>query len=200
MPQALRTTCPSDSDAWRELRANSILLKRQKVLILGFGAIGTLLLPMLQALQMEVVAFRRHPRGSEGIPMVSDNALPEALAQADHVISLLPDSPGTQQFMSHERFAAMKPGAVFYNIGRGKTVDQGALLAFLRSGHLAAAWLDVTDPEPLPPEHPLLAMPNCFISPHTAGGHKDEILHLAQHFLENFQRFLAGASLQDRVM
>ena len=94
----------------------------------------------------------------------------------------------------------MKPGVVFYNIGRGKTVDQNALLEALRSRHLEAAWLDVSDPEPLPPDHPLLSAPNCFITPHTAGGHRNEAETLVRHFLDNFQRFLNNTPLNDRIM
>jgi phosphoglycerate dehydrogenase-like enzyme len=197
---AIGTHCSNDSDAWRGLRANSILLKRQTVLLLGFGVIGMVLLPMLKALQMDVTAFRRNPKGTEGIPVVKEAGLAEVLSKAEHVINLLPDNAETQGFMSRERFATMRSGALFYNIGRGTTVDQDALLAALRSGHLAAAWLDVTDPEPLPENHPLLSVPNCFISPHTAGGHKGEIENLAHHFLDNFQRFLSQAPLKDVVM
>ena len=94
----------------------------------------------------------------------------------------------------------MKPGAVFYNIGRGTTVDQAALVTTLNSGRLAAAWLDVTDPEPLPPGHPLLSAPNCHLTPHIAGGHRNEAESLVRHFLDNFQRFVAGTPLQDRVI
>jgi len=94
----------------------------------------------------------------------------------------------------------MKKGAVLYNIGRGATVDQEALLAALTSGHLAAAWLDVTEPEPLPSGHPLLKVPNFFITPHIAGGHRNELQMLVRHFLKNLPLFLEGAPLQDRVM
>jgi phosphoglycerate dehydrogenase-like enzyme len=65
---------------------------------------------------------------------------------------------------------------------------------------LGAAWLDVTEPEPLPPGHPLLGAPNCFITPHVAGGHQDELELLVRHFLDNFRRFLAGTPLVDRIM
>src|SRR5262245_63449122 len=82
----------------------------------------------------------------------------------------------------------MKPGAVFYNIGRGTTVDQTALAAALRSGHLAAAWLDVTDPEPLPDDHPLRGLENCHITPHVGGGHHAEAHALVRHFLANLDR------------
>ena len=73
---------------------------------------------------------------------------------------------------------------VFYNIGRGTTVNQDALSDASRSGHLKAAWLDVTEPEPLPDNHPLRAQPNCFITPHIAGGHTGEAKTLVGHFLQ----------------
>jgi phosphoglycerate dehydrogenase-like enzyme len=94
----------------------------------------------------------------------------------------------------------MKAGAIFYNIGRGSTVDQSALLEALASGRLRYAYLDVTDPEPLPAEHPLWAQPNCFITPHTAGGAVDEFERLAKHFVGNLRRFEAGERLINRVM
>jgi phosphoglycerate dehydrogenase-like enzyme len=79
-------------------------------------------------------------------------------------------------------------------------VDQDALLHVLRSGHLDAAWLDVTEPEPLPADHPLEHTPNCFITPHTAGGHRNETETLVRHFLENLRWFVNGAKLRDRIM
>jgi phosphoglycerate dehydrogenase-like enzyme len=94
----------------------------------------------------------------------------------------------------------MKTGAVFYNIGRGTTVNQSSLDSALRSGRLAAAYLDVTDPEPLPPDHLLWAAPNCFITPHIGGGHGDESLTLVSHFLENLKRFEAGEAMLDRIV
>jgi phosphoglycerate dehydrogenase-like enzyme len=119
---------------------------------------------------------------------------------ADHIINILPDNQESRHFFDATRFAKLKPGAVFYNIGRGTTVDQNALLNALQSGRLRAAWLDVTDPEPLPDGHPLLTAPNCHITPHIAGGHTDETKTLVRHFLKNFERFIRGESLIDRVM
>ena len=75
-----------------------------------------------------------------------------------------------------------------------------ALLEALRSGQIGAAWLDVTEPEPLPDEHSLRAEPNCFITPHVAGGHAGETKTLVRHFLTNFKRFVRGEPLLDRVM
>src|SRR5204863_421086 len=79
----------------------------------------------------------------------------EHLNSADHVIDVLPAGTDSQKFFSAERFAEMKKSAVFYNIGRGDTVDQPALAAALREDRIAAAYLDVTTPEPLPPDDPL---------------------------------------------
>ncbi|HOB32275.1 MAG TPA: NAD(P)-dependent oxidoreductase, partial [Verrucomicrobiota bacterium] len=77
---------------------------------------------------------------------------------------------------------------------------QDALFDALQQGHLGAAWLDVTEPEPLPDGHILWTAPNCYITPHTAGGHPNELRQLTQYFLENLNRFLEGRPLLDRVM
>jgi phosphoglycerate dehydrogenase-like enzyme len=94
----------------------------------------------------------------------------------------------------------MKRGAIFYNIGRGMTVDQEALVAALQSGQLGGACLDVTDPEPLPTDHPLWTAPNCLITPHTAGGQRFEKRVIVDHFLGNLRRFLAGEPLIDTIL
>jgi phosphoglycerate dehydrogenase-like enzyme len=131
---------------------------------------------------------------------VTEADLPTALAAANQVVNVLPDSPTTRGFMHASRFAQMKRGARFYNVGRGTTVDQPALIAALESGHLGGAYLDVTEPEPLPPEHPLWRAPNCFITCHIAGGTDDQDKNLVQFFLENLRRFKAGEALLDRII
>jgi phosphoglycerate dehydrogenase-like enzyme len=90
------------------------------------------------------------------------------LPQANVVVNLLPLTPETERFVDATFLARMKPGALLVNAGRGKTVDTDALLEALRSGHIRAA-LDVTDPEPLPADHPLWQAPNVLITPHIAG-------------------------------
>ena len=200
LPEALRPNAASNSASWLELRDSCTLLRNQTVVILGFGAIARHLAEMLRPFRVQIFAFRRKPSGDEGVPVVTSEDLPQVLAKADHVVNALPANPGSMRFMSAPRFAAMKTGSVFYNIGRGSTVDQDALLVALRSGQLGAAWLDVTEPEPLPPGHPLLGAPNCFITPHVAGGHKNELEMLVRHFLDNLRRFLGGAPLLDRIL
>jgi len=200
LPVALPSRCANGSEEWLRLRNASSCLREQEVVILGFGTIAARLIEMLAPFRMRITAVRRQARGDEGVAIVSPENLGEILATADHVVNILPDNAASLRFISEERLAQMKPGAIFYNIGRGTTVDQEALAASLRSGHLGAAWLDVTDPEPLPEEHPLRAAPRCFITPHTAGGHRNESQTLIRHFLRNLERFLQGAPLLDRVM
>jgi phosphoglycerate dehydrogenase-like enzyme len=200
LPLALKTRTASDTKTWQVLRVSSRTLRGETVLILGYGAIGKRLVELLQPFDMNVVAFRRKPRGNEGVAVITQERLAQALGEADHVINILPDSGETRDFFDRGRFASVKPGAVFYNIGRGTTVDQDALLESLRAGHLGAAWLDVTEPEPLPANHPLWSQANCFITPHVAGGHTDEGKTLVRHFLKNLDRFVRNEPLLDRVM
>jgi phosphoglycerate dehydrogenase-like enzyme len=200
LPQALGVPREEGSSRWTELRESCALLQGQSAVILGFGAIAARLLQLLSPFAMKIIAMRRKPRGDEKVAIVTPGNLRDALATADHVINILPDNAQSVEFISAERLGWVKPGAIFYNIGRGTTVNQQALGDSLQSGHLGAAWLDVTDPEPLPDDHPLWKAPNCHITPHIAGGHRNESAALVRHFLENFRRFLAGMRLRDRIM
>lgn len=200
LPQCLASQAANGSPAWLQLRGECVPLKGQRVVILGYGAIGKRLVELLQPFDMQITAYRRHPRGDEGIPVVGPDALPAALAQAHHIVNILPDSPSTNRFFDSPRFAQCRPGSIFYNIGRGSTVDQTALGTSLTSGQLREAWLDVTDPEPLPANHQLRSLPNCFITPHTAGGHFEEVSTGVRHFLRNLERFDANQPLIDRVI
>lgn len=187
---------------WRYLedRFTASVLTGQNFLLLGFGTIGKRLAELLAPFGGQVVAYRRTPRGDEGVKVVTDTGIGAALGAADHVVNLLPDSAATTRFMNAARFAQMKRGARFYNVGRGTTVDQDALIASLQSGHLNAAYLDVMDPEPLPPSHALWTAPNCHITCHIGGGTGDQDVKLAKHFLENLRRFEKGEPLVDRII
>ena len=175
-------------------------LNGEMAFIYGFGAIARRLVEILAPLHMRLVGVRRAPRGDEGIPIITPEQADERLGEADHVLDILPSSGSTHRFFNVERFARFRSGARFYNIGRGATVDQDALLAALRAGHVEAAYLDVTDPEPLPPAHPLWHQPNCWITPHVAGSHADEEERLVRHFLANLEALDAGRPLANRVM
>jgi phosphoglycerate dehydrogenase-like enzyme len=171
------------------------------VILFGYGSIGARLVELLSPFTRRIVGVRRQARGDETVPVLGfdDSTLSTRLGQADHVVNLLPGAPATARYFDDTRFTSFKKGAVFYNVGRGTTVDQVALMRHLASGHLRAALLDVTEPEPLPPEHPLWQTPNCFITPHAAGGHHDEGERLVQHFMTNFARFARAEPLLDRA-
>ncbi len=183
-----------------ERRAHSRLLTGQSVLLLGFGAIGRRIAEILAPFRMQITAVKRKPVETRGVTMIDESQLERALGAADHVINILPETVETLEYVDGRRFAAMKPGAIFYNIGRGTTVEQTALADSLQAGHLGAAYLDVTDPEPLPAEHRLWGLPNCYITPHTAGGHDNEHERLVVHFLDNLERFERNEPLLDRVI
>lgn len=200
LPLGLRTRTPNGSAEWQAVRAASGTLRDETVLLHGYGAIAKRLAELLRPFGVKLVAHRRRARGDEGMPVVTETGLPAALAEADHVVNILPESVETRGFFDRARFASLKQGAVFYNIGRGATVNQDALVEALRSGRVGAAWLDVTDPEPLPDSHPLWSEPNCFVTPHVAGGHTGEVNTLVRHFLRNLERFVRGETLVDRVV
>jgi len=200
LPASLNTFCENGSPEWDRLRTGCVPLKGQKVVMLGYGAIARRLEEMLRPFEMAVSAFRRAPRGDESIPIIPLDSLEAALSEADHIVNILPDNAETRLFFNRSRFAQFKPTARFYNMGRGATVDQDALLEYLQARPTAMAWLDVTDPEPLPKNHPLRHVGNCFITPHIGGGHQGESLSLVRHFLENLRRFRNGEPLADQIM
>lgn len=196
----LATRAANGSPDWFQLRALPRSPRGQTVLILGYGTIAEHLIPLLAPFGMQVIALRRHPRGDEPVRIIPPDQLATVLPETDHLVNLLPDNAASRQFVNESVLAGLKPGAVFYNIGRGTTVEQAALDRALRSGRLAAAWLDVTEPEPLPDGHPLRSAPNCHITPHTAGGHHREHEALVRHFLQNLRRFEADLPLIGQVI
>ena len=201
LPVALKTRAASGTPEWDALRSSGRPLEGQSVVILGYGAIGKRLVELLRPFGMKMMAYRRKARGDEGVPVLDGDRLAEVLAGGvDHVVNILPASDHTRHFFNAKRFAGMNSGAIFYNIGRGSTVDQDALVDALRSKRLTAAWLDVTEPEPLPEGHPLWELEDCHITPHVAGGHAGEDGSLVRHFLRNLERFVHGEAMLDRVM
>ncbi len=180
-------------------RYSKDLLTGKTVVMLGYGAIGRRLTELLAPFHCRLIGVRRAPKGNEGIEIVGESELPSMLPLAQHVVNLLPDSRSTRNFCNARFFANMAQGACFYNVGRGVTVDQIALLAALQSGQVGGAYLDALDPEPLPPEHPLWREPRCQITPHVAGGHREQDENLVRHFLANLGKFIQAEPLVDRI-
>jgi phosphoglycerate dehydrogenase-like enzyme/glyoxylase-like metal-dependent hydrolase (beta-lactamase superfamily II) len=172
-------------------------LRGKTLLVVGLGGIGTEVARLASAAEMRVTGIRSSRRS--GPPFVDQVGLTEDLAafavKADVVVNCLPMTPATADIFDAELFAAMKPTALFVNVGRGGTVDTNALVAALVNGEIAGAGLDVTDPEPLPADHPLWKAPNLIITPHYAawsdiGRERRWLL-----YRENLRRFVAGEPL-----
>jgi len=200
LPDALRNQFADRRWPQVEIRSTSRLLVGQTVLIAGLGAIGQTLVELLTPFHMKIIATRRKPRGDEPVATYSQENLDALLPQADHVVNLLPGGAATKELFNATRFARMKRGAVFYNIGRGSTVDQPALIEAMHAGQLGGAYLDVTTPEPLPADHELWTTPNVFITPHSAGGFDQEFEAHIELLVRNLERFGKGEKLVDRVV
>lgn len=185
---------------YNERRFESRLLTGQTVLLLGYGAIGRRLAELLAPFGMTLLAVRRQIRSERGVRIIPEEAISSALGQADHIVNILPDNASTRNYVNARRLACCKPGARFYNVGRGATVDEHALRHALHSGRISEAYLDVFETEPLPPDHPLWTEPNCYITPHTAGGRLDQNEAIVRHFLDNLAAFTRGAPMLDRVV
>jgi phosphoglycerate dehydrogenase-like enzyme len=185
---------------YADRRYDSRLLTGQSVLMLGFGAIGRRLAGLLAPFGMTLTAVRRQTRSERGVRIIPEEKVSSALAQADHVVNILPDNASTRNYVNARRLACLKPGARFYNVGRGSTVDESALLDALRSGRIGDAYLDVFETEPLPLDSPFWTLPNCFITPHTAGGRHDQDTAIVKHFLQNLDAFQNGGAIVDRIV
>lgn len=187
---------------FHERRSGSVLLNGQTVLLLGYGNIARRLTGLLAPFGMRVFAVRRRAYSEPGVHVISEERVTSVLGEADHVVNLLPDNEATRNYVNARRLSACKPGARFYNIGRGTTVDHGALAEALESGRLDSAYLDVFPEEPLPPHDRLWTLPNCWITPHSAGGRRDQDDAMVAHFLANLRRLGAGerAGMTDLVV
>lgn len=166
------------------------------VVIWGFGSIAKTLAPMLTALGARVTGVARSAGEREGYPVVAEDDLADALAEADVLIMILPHTEATEKALDAERLARLPEHAYVVNVGRGATVDEDALLAALQEGVIAGAAIDVTAVEPLPEESPLWSAPNLIITPHAAGGRPVR----ADAFVsEQIRRLQAGEELRNVV-
>ena len=169
-------------------------LRGKTMLIAGLGGIGTETARRAHALGMNVIATRGSSR--EGPDFVSyvglADELPRLAERADVVVKATPLTAATRGLFDADFFARMKPTAYFINVGRGASVVTDDLVAALRSGAIAGAGLDVTDPEPLPAGHPLWSLPNVIITPHISAGSDVRLGRLWIVMRENLRRYAAG--------
>jgi phosphoglycerate dehydrogenase-like enzyme len=175
-------------------------LEGKTMLVIGLGGIGSHIARRAAGFGMTIVAT--DPKVIERPTFVSELHKPEALhrllPRADVVTSAVPLTQASEKMLGAREFAVMKKGAILINISRGKVIDTHALVAALESGQISAAGLDVTDPEPLPPGHPLWKQ-NVIITPHSAGQSPGGSRRSFELFRENLRRFARGEMLLNIV-
>ncbi|MGE0581803.1 MAG: D-2-hydroxyacid dehydrogenase [Steroidobacteraceae bacterium] len=173
------------------------VLAGKTLLVVGLGGIGTEVARLANAIGMRVIATRAS--GRAGPPFVEHVGKPDQLLEfagrADAVVAALPLTAETRSLFDAKFFAAMKPGAYFVNLGRGASVVTDALVAALKSGQVGGAGLDVTDPEPLPPNHPLWRAPRSIITPHMSATTDADAGYRRTIVRENLRRWQAGEAL-----
>ena len=179
----------ADSPGKRELAG-------ERVLLLGLGAIGSLIRTRLEAFDMEVVPVRRSGSGGALQP----GEWRGRLGEFDWVVLAVPATPETDGMIGQAELAAMKSSAVLVNIARGAVVDQAALVEALRHKAIEAALLDVTTPEPLPEEHPLWSLDNAQVTMHLSGRAQTRMFQRsADRFLDNLGRWKNGEPVEPRL-
>lgn len=172
-------------------------LRGRTMLVIGLGGIGTETARIAHGIGMRVIATRNSSReGPEFVERVGlASELLDLVPEADVIVNAVPLTPATDGLADDAFFARTKPTALYISLGRGRTTDTDALLRALDEGRLAGAGLDVTEPEPLPADHPLWARPDVIITPHVGGDSDRHMERMWELFRENLRRFAAGEPL-----
>ncbi|KAI0156946.1 D-isomer specific 2-hydroxyacid dehydrogenase [Xylariaceae sp. FL1272] len=171
-------------------------LRDANILIWGYGNIAKTLAPHLTAWGATVRGIARTPGVRNGVEVYAEDKLDELLPQTDALVMILPGSDSTKNVLNAERLKQLPNHAWIVNVGRGTSIDEDALAEALEKGEVGGAALDVFVKEPLPSESKLYKAPNCFVSPHAAGGRPQDAEDLIAY---NLRRFLAGQELKNVV-
>lgn len=182
-----------DADA----KGKGQLLRDATVAVIGAGGIGQELIRYLQPFGSRIIAVTRTGRAIEGAhESLAADRVAEVFPRADVVVLSAPSTPGTSSLVGASELEAMREQALLVNIARGSLIDTEALVACLQRGGIGGAMLDVTDPEPLPDDHPLWREPRALITPHAANPGPSQMPRLAALFEDNLRRFTAGEPLR----
>jgi phosphoglycerate dehydrogenase-like enzyme len=188
----VRATSPA---AWRETKLHDVAGKT--IGIAGFGAIGSEVASKAAANGLKVKAIARSAPLPAGVEAVA--GIDELIAGCDHLVLALPSTPQTRQIICRRTLALARAGLHIINVARGALIDDAALIEALDAGRIAAATLDVTDPEPLPEGHPFYSHPLIRLTPHISGQSEGFEDRLSAKVIGNLDRFLAGQPLTDVV-
>lgn len=205
--RGLRTLVPYHASGGRwslpdGFRREAVIeLRGKSILVVGLGGIGTEVARRAHAFGCRVYAIDAEPvaKPSFVFHLGTPDELLALAARVDAVINCAPLTRRTEKLYGREFFRAMKPTAYFISVGRGRSTDTAALVEALSNGEIAGAGLDVTDPEPLPPDHPLWGFPNVIITPHMASWSDRRNERLFDLYRENLRRFASGEPLLNVV-
>ena len=188
-----------DKHEWRHRMSTQML--GQQLAVVGVGSIGRAVARISKAFGLKIVGVGRTARDGDGdfSHIHGQDELNEVLGGADYVVLITPLTADTRNLFDATRFAAMKPGAMFINIGRGQLVDEAALIAALESGRIGCAALDVFCEEPLSQANPIWNAPNVIISPHMCGDFDTSQQVIARLFFDNLARYQAKRALLNVV-
>jgi phosphoglycerate dehydrogenase-like enzyme len=188
---------------WREAHTDTLYGKT--LCVVGMGNIGRAVAARARPFGVRVVGVKRAVREDDAAwdhadELYATRDLHKALREADYVVVTLPGTPETYRLLDAEAISTMKREAYFVNVGRGKVVEEEALIEALKGGHLAGAALDVFEEEPLPEESPLWELPNVVVSPHST----DNVPGLTNElqsglFRDNLRRYLDGRPLVNEL-
>ena len=186
----------AERQEWPDYAPGRVELFETAALVIGYGAIGRLIGERLRGFGVTVTGVTRSGRDGTLTP----EAWRERLGEFDWVVLAAPSTGETQALIGVAELRAMKRGAWLINVARGGMIDDDALLAALREERIAGAFLDPTEPEPLPPEHPFWSEPNVILSMHLSGRSQTRMFQRAAAlFLENLESFLAGRPMRNVV-
>lgn len=177
---------------WRNALVPPLAAERQ-VVVLGMGEMGRSVATMLSGIGFAVTGWSQSGRPVEGITVLDGASLDQALARAQILISLLPDTAQTRDLLNHERLMQLPKGATLINAGRGTVLVEADLIAALDAGHLGHAVLDVFRTEPLPPTHPFWSHPQITVTSHVAADTR--AVTAAPVAAANLRRAMAGEPL-----
>jgi phosphoglycerate dehydrogenase-like enzyme len=188
------------ANLWRRFHSNEV--QGSSMLLVGVGGVGRNVAKLARAMGVRVVGIKRQLAGVSASDLNLDALVPlseidAVLPDANHVVLACPLTPATEGLLNRERFDRFSPQTTLINIGRGRLVDTNALLSALDDGRVGTAVLDVTDPEPLPADHPLWTHERVIIFPHSASTSVKENERLVTLFLDNLDRFIRGQPLRN---
>lgn len=183
---------------WKRLPADN--LEDKQMVLLGTGAIGSMIAKFASAFGMKITGVRRSPDGSipDGMQAVhAQSEFASLVPKADWVVLAAPLTNETKGILGAAELKSMKPTARVVNVGRGQLIDEAALIEALQHGTIAGAALDVFEVEPLPTDSPLWTMENVIVSPHIASSQTNHWSHVAEIFLDNLERYVAGKPMRN---